>query len=145
MKRFPWAVAGVLAALTALPTLASASGDSVANSLRTRGTDLFRRPAPASVVVPTTAAALSRQAAEGMIPPDAEPAPLPSSMAAAELAASLLVDVAIFSGVGGITFEDTVMVDVKTAGGQPSPETVARLRQEEAATVTIDVPLVERE
>jgi len=80
MKKFSWAVAGVLVALTALPTLASAAGDSSADSLRTRRTDLLRRveptmPAPVAPGSEQVVIGETSRSPERNLPPRFEPNP----------------------------------------------------------------------
>lgn len=140
MKKFTLAAAGMLVALTALPSLAD---EGTAAPLRTRRTDLLQRdvPAPTAPVATTaTAPVLNRtgyMAAERVVPPQAEPAPLPVVAAESQpWDADVSVVLAPISEVPGVIHRDASVVVGQDA------ETLARIRQETAALVWADVPVI---
>lgn len=143
MKKFSLVVAGVIVALTALPSLAD---EGTAAPLRTRRTDLLQRdvPAPtAPVVVTATVPVLDRTAAlanERIVPPQAEPAPLP--VPAAEIAPperDLTLQLGSVVEISGLVLRDQRLV-----AGQTTAEVQAIIRQETAALVCRDLPVTQR-
>lgn len=143
MKRFHWAAAGVLVALTALPVVASATEDGPADSLRTRRTDLLRRSrpeltAPATVNDQPTVGSGDRRTDDQALPGrfDATPT-LPDFD---ETVDAVRTDASLEPGAL-IDLADFHVLDMGIVAPVLSPELQAVIRRELASIRTLDLPV----